>query len=160
MKKSARARLACLCAGLSLLTGCALFQKLTEPATAPAHATTPPPKTAPKSTTKATDTPQPAAAPVVKQSPLNEGIEFYNNGDYDGAIKQLAGAREIWNGDKATQLTALKYMAFSYCVTGRRTLCKRQFDKALKLDPAFDLAQGEKGHPLWGPVFDKAKKHK
>lgn len=160
MTKSARARLACLCAGLSLLTGCSLFQKKTEPAAAPAHATATPSKTAPKTTSKAADTTQPAAAPVVRQSPLNDGIELYNNGDFTGAIKRLAGAREIWSGDKPTQLTALKYMAFSYCVTGRRTLCKRQFDKALKLDPAFDLTQGEKGHPLWGPVFEKAKKHK
>jgi hypothetical protein len=27
----------------------------------------------------------------------------------------------------------------------------------LRLDPSFDLAPGEQGHPLWGPVFVKAK---
>lgn len=161
MKKSmARACLACLCTGLSLLIGCTVLPKKTELDAAPTHATAAPPKTAPKSTPKATDTAQPAAGPVVKQSPLNEGVELYNNGDYNGAIKRLAGAHEIWSGDKATQVTALKYMAFSYCVTGRQALCKQQFDKALKLDPAFDLDQGEKGHPLWGPVFEKAKKQK
>jgi hypothetical protein len=51
-------------------------------------------------------------------------------------------------------------MAFSYCVTSRQTLCRQQFEKALKIDPAFDLAPGEKGHPLWGAVFDRAKKRK
>jgi hypothetical protein len=45
-------------------------------------------------------------------------------------------------------------------VTSRQTLCRQQFDKALKLDPSFDLEPGEHGHPLWGPVFTKAKKGK
>jgi hypothetical protein len=49
-------------------------------------------------------------------------------------------------------------MAFSYCVSARQALCKQQFEKALKLDPAFSLAPGEHGHPLWGPVFERAAK--
>jgi len=28
----------------------------------------------------------------------------------------------------------------------------------LKLNKDFDLLPGEKGHPLWGPVFERAKK--
>ena len=169
MKKSlTRARLVCLYAALSLLSGCTWLAKIRDGDTKPVHTTTTPPKPSPKTTGKAPDKPQPTAAaaataaatPAVTQDPLDDGIELYNAGNYNGAIKRLAGAREIWGGDKTTQTTALKYMAFSYCVTGRGALCKQQFDKALKLDPGFDLAQGEKGHPLWGPVFDKAKKHK
>ena len=167
MKKSVtRARLACLYAVLSLLVGCSVLPKTKEPdaKAAPSPPKTAP-KTAPKTTAKAPDTPQVAAAAAAaavsaKQNSLSDGIELYNAGDYSGAIKRLGAGHEIWNGDKATQTTALKYMAFSYCVTERRALCKQQFDKALKLDPGFDLAQGEKGHPLWGPVFDKAKNHK
>ncbi|MBI3230981.1 MAG: TssQ family T6SS-associated lipoprotein, partial [Burkholderiales bacterium] len=64
------------------------------------------------------------------------------------------------NKDKAVQIDAAKFMAFSYCVTNRNALCRQQFERALKLDPSFDLAAGEKGHPLWGPVFLKAKKGK
>ena len=56
------------------------------------------------------------------------------------------------------QLEALKYTAFSYCLIGRTVSCRQQFEKAFKLDPGFDLAAGEKGHPLWGPVFAKVKK--
>jgi hypothetical protein len=52
---------------------------------------------------------------------------------------------------------ALKYQAFSYCVTSRPAPCRQAFDRALRLDPSFDLAPGEHGHPLWGPVFTKAK---
>lgn len=88
---------------------------------------------------------------------LKEGIAFYTNGNFNDAIKKLT-APEMANGTKAEQLEALKYSAFSYCVTSRATLCRQQFDKAFKLDPAFDLEPGEHGHPLWGPVFMKAKK--
>jgi hypothetical protein len=102
-----------------------------------------------------------AAAPVVPASlsPLDEGIALYDKGDYNGAIKKLA-AVNVPAAPKATQLAALKYTAFSYCLTNRQTLCRQQFDKALKIDPAFDLEPGEKGHPLWGPVFAKVKKAK
>jgi hypothetical protein len=87
---------------------------------------------------------------------LRDGIRLYNEGDYNGAIKRL-GARDLNNGPLATRLAALKYTAFSYCVTARPAQCRQAFDKALRLDPSFDLAPGEHGHPLWGPVFTKAK---
>ncbi|MEO7497433.1 MAG: TssQ family T6SS-associated lipoprotein [Massilia sp.] len=93
------------------------------------------------------------------QIALKEGLDAYNNGDYNGAIKKLA-APDIAKGSKAIQLSALKYTAFSYCVTSRPVPCRQQFDKALKLDPGFELEAGENGHPLWGPVFAKAKKAK
>ena len=99
------------------------------------------------------------APPSADQVALTEGIDLYNKGDFNGAIKRL-GAAEITAGSKARQLEALKYQAFSYCVTSRKTLCGKQFEKALKLDPAFDLAPGEHGHPLWGPVFTRLKKAK
>jgi hypothetical protein len=105
------------------------------------------------------DAAPPAAAAASVQSGLKEGVAMYNNGDYNDAIKRLAAA-DVSGGSKATQLQALKYTAFSYCVTSRQTLCRQQFEKALKLDPSFDLEPGEHGHPLWGPVFVKAKKSK
>lgn len=103
--------------------------------------------------------PSQPARPSADQVALQEGIDLYNKGDFNGAIKRL-GAAEITAGSKARQLEALKYQAFSYCVTSRKTLCGKQFEKALKLDPSFDLAQGEHGHPLWGPVFTRLKKPK
>ncbi len=99
------------------------------------------------------------AAPAPLASGLKEGIAMYNNGDYNDAIKRL-GASDVTGGSRATQVEALKYTAFSYCLTSRQTLCRLQFEKALKLDPSFDLEAGEHGHPLWGPVFVKAKKSK
>ena len=77
----------------------------------------------------------------------------------EDAIKRL-GSTDVTGGSKATQLTALKYTALSYCLTSRQTLCRQQFEKAFKLDPAFDLQPGEHGHPLWAPQFEKARKAK
>ncbi len=91
---------------------------------------------------------------------LNDGIRLYNEGNFNAAIKRLGGAAEIWAADKPAQLEALKYMAFSYCVSSRQALCRQQFEKALRLDPSFDLAPGEKGHPLWGPAFARSKKNR
>jgi hypothetical protein len=87
---------------------------------------------------------------------LRDGIRLYNEGDFNGAIKRLS-ARDLSNSPLSTRLTALKYTAFSYCLTSRPAQCRQSFDKALRLDPSFDLASGEHGHPLWGPVFTKAK---
>jgi hypothetical protein len=91
-----------------------------------------------------------------EQTALHEGIHLYNEGDFNGAIRRLS-AREISNGPVSTRVTALKYTAFSYCVTSRPAQCQHAFEKALRLDPSFDLSPGEHGHPLWGPVFAKAR---
>lgn len=129
-----------------------------------------PPKQAPapKPVVKAKEAPPPApppapvepAVPVVSPDvqALKDGTALYDGGDYNGAIKKLSGAGDIWNGhNKDVQINALKIMAFSYCVTSRTQLCRQQFDKALKLDPSFSLSAAEIGHPVWGPVFLKSK---
>jgi hypothetical protein len=151
-----------LAATAALLGGCAGFAPFDKkPARSPAH-----PKAA---TTVERETPAVREAPPrPKERPrdrddtpapsggLQEGIRLYNDGDYNGAIKRLS-ARDVNNGPLATRLTALKYMAFSYCVTSRPGPCRQAFERALRLDPSFDRAPGEHGHPLWGPVFTKAK---
>ena len=91
------------------------------------------------------------------QAALREGIRLYNDGQFDDAIKRLS-SKDIANGSTATRVSALKYTAFSYCVTSRTEQCRQSFERALKLDPKFDLAPGEHGHPQWGPVFTRAKR--
>lgn len=105
--------------------------------------------------------PAPAPAPVRDSSvdasaTLREGVRLYNNGEFNSAIAKL-NAPEIQNADAATRTSALKYTAFSYCVTQRPAPCRQAFDKALKIDARFELAPGEEGHPMWSPVFEKAK---
>lgn len=87
---------------------------------------------------------------------LREGVRLYNIGEFNNAIAKL-NAPEIQNADAATRTSALKYTAFSYCVTQRPVPCRQAFDKALKIDARFDLAPGEEGHPMWSPVFEKAR---
>lgn len=146
-----RSTLIALCLALSACAGikpAAPKVTATAPAASSARAAPAPVTTAPALL--------PAPTPI---SVLAEGIALYEKGDYNGAIKRLALAN-VPAAPKATQLSALKFTAFSYCLTGRQTLCRQQFEKALKIDPSFDLEAGEKGHPMWGPAWSKAKKSK
>jgi len=88
---------------------------------------------------------------------LAEGLGLYEAGEFAAAIRAL-NAPEIDRSDSGTRIEAGKYLAFSYCVTNRRTLCRRSFDRVLALDPAFALKPAEAGHPLWGPVYVQARK--
>lgn len=105
----------------------------------------------------------PITIPTATERALADGIALYDAGNFNGAIKRLLGAREIWSdsttpGAVANKLAAHKYLAFSYCVTNRRAQCRQQFVDAIRLDPNFDLAPAEKAHPMWGPEFDRARK--
>jgi hypothetical protein len=94
---------------------------------------------------------------------LTEGVGLYDAGNFNGAIKRLLGAKEIWDDSTTAdalrnKLAAHKYVAFSYCVTNRRTQCRKHFVDAIKLDADFHLEPTEKTHPVWGPEFERAKK--
>jgi hypothetical protein len=156
-------------AGALLLGGCAEFPIFDQkPARTPSHPkantmrpappverdNSPPRESASRSRERSESV---AGADASKDSNgLRDGIRMFNEGDFNGAIRRLS-QRDVNNGPLATRLTALKYQAFSYCVTSRPAPCRQAFDRALRLDPGFDLAPGEHGHPLWGPVFTKAK---
>ncbi len=139
-----------------LLAGCETMTPQQQ-AEAPASAAAKEPAPA---TVKPAATAAPLAPPELPpaRKALNAGIDMYKAGNFNGAIKQLTTAPELAKAETALQLEALKYTAFSYCVTNRSTLCRQQFAKAFKLDKSFDLSQGEKGHPLWTPSFERARK--
>lgn len=115
---------------------------------------TAPPSSPPESTEKIAE----KSARANAQTELDSLITLYNNGDYHGAIKRLSTIEDTLKPYKEMELQALKLTAFSYCLTGRQPQCKQEFERALKLDPSFDLEKGEKGHPLWQHTFDRAKK--
>lgn len=103
---------------------------------------------------------QPAIASEPKpdsETSLSTGMKLYEAGDYNGAIRHLQNATRNWKGSKPDHVKVMKYIAFSYCLSGRKTLCRRNFIRALKIDPGFNLDAGEIGHPLWGPEFERAK---
>ncbi|MBC7575366.1 MAG: TssQ family T6SS-associated lipoprotein [Herminiimonas sp.] len=146
--------------GAVLLQACAALQPAATAPAAPAVAAAAKPVVKPLTPAGTGERREPAmtATPLTPaQQTLAAGIDAYNKGDYNAAIHKLASS-DITAADKATQLTALKYAAFSYCLTKRQTLCRQQFGKAFLLDPAFELAAGERGHPLWQPAFDVAQK--
>jgi hypothetical protein len=91
---------------------------------------------------------------------LAEGSELYEKGDYKAAIRKLVTVRDSAEVTPLTKQSSLRLLAFSYCVTSQRALCKNQFSTLLAIAPEFQLSRGEAGHPLWGPVFKEAKSEK
>ena len=148
---------AALLAGL-LLIACETQQPAVKPApVAPAPAPVEPvlPPSPPA------DTPEQIAEKAARASAVAERdgiVALYNSGDYRGAVKRSTAALEDVKVYKDLELDILKFSAFSYCLMQQKNQCRQQFEKALKLDPAFTLEAGEIGHPLWWPVFQQAKK--
>ena len=87
---------------------------------------------------------------------LEQGIRNYDDGRLPQASANFQSALEagLSEGD---QVKAHKYLAFIHCVSGRDRQCRAHFRSALELDPAFQLAPAEAGHPTWGPVFRSVK---
>ena len=94
------------------------------------------------------------------RSAFDEGVRLYEAEDYAAAEEQFL-TPAIWAEDSSVQVQvqALKYLAFSYCLTDRPNQCRFAFECALQIDPSFHLKSTEVGHPLWGPVFDQAARH-
>jgi hypothetical protein len=100
----------------------------------------------------------PAVDPAVSERALVAGIAAYDRGDFGGAIRVLAPLSVDTALDQGQQLRALKTLAFSQCSTGAITACRQSFERAFKIDGSFDLAAAERGHPIWGPQFERARR--
>ena len=98
---------------------------------------------------------QSLSTPVDKR--LNYGVLTYEEGNYQASIMALQGVIETGLSGKPEQVKAYKYLAFIQCVSGRETMCRDYFKKALETDPNFNLDTAEAGHPIWGPVFRSVK---
>ena len=112
--------------------------------------------------------PTPAPAPVAPPAPavdvgaseraLVAATESYDRGDFASASRQLTPMVNDGSLDPAQLLRALKVLAFSQCSTYAITACRQTFERALKADPNFDLATAERGHPIWGAQFTRARR--
>jgi hypothetical protein len=100
------------------------------------------------------DNPSQYALPVERV--FAEGLALYDKGEYAAAIRKFR-SYELSRAWPELHVRALKYLAFSYCVTNKLLACQKAFYDALQIDPKFDLKPSEKGHPIWGPIFEKAK---
>lgn len=87
---------------------------------------------------------------------LKAGISAYDNGNYVESARRIQGALDAGLGD-SNQVRAHKYLAFIHCQAGRERQCRDEFSAALDIDPSFELAASEAGHPIWGPVFRSLK---
>jgi len=146
-----------LCAA-SLLAGCADMSQMFDSTPERNH-----PRTKVREVSR--DEPRPSSRGEARdnaagrdQAALRDGIRLYNEGDFNGAIKRLGSDDIRSNSPARIRVTALKYTAFSYCVTSRPKQCEQAFERALKIDPDFTLDSGEEGHPLWGPAYERAKR--
>lgn len=84
------------------------------------------------------------------------GVAHFEAGNYPEAEHMLL-TPEVWQASQSQQLRALKFLAFTYCVSERPQLCRQSFERAFQLDPGFDLEVAEQGHPLWGQAYAEAK---
>ncbi len=90
---------------------------------------------------------------------LADGIKQYEDANYSEAARLLQSSLDQGLG-KDDQVKAHKYLAFIHCISGREQRCRDEFRAALKIDPSFELAANEAGHPMWGPAFRSAKGRK
>ena len=81
----------------------------------------------------------------------------YQQGDYGSVIRRVSTDSALHDGPKTTRVQALKLQAFSLCMENYEVMCQERFQEILALQPDFTLQPSEEGHPLWGPVFERAK---
>lgn len=88
---------------------------------------------------------------------LEKAKLYYNNGEYENAIKQLEDALQYLKQlNQTEQVEAYKYLAFSYVAFGDKERAKEQFKKALLLDPKLELDPATVS-PKIIKVFEEAK---
>jgi tetratricopeptide (TPR) repeat protein len=94
--------------------------------------------------------------PKAKQM-LADGMQSYEMGEFAAAQAHLQDALKQGLLDKTDTVKALKYSAFSLCLLGKQSRCRAQFLKIFDIQPDFNLAPAEIGHPSWTRAFAQAK---
>ncbi|MDR6604419.1 hypothetical protein J2732_005454 [Achromobacter deleyi] len=99
-----------------------------------------------------TSAPSPQAADALQQV-----RDEYAASQFGAVARTVATSDALATAPTPMRVEALKLQAFSYCVIGYRQLCEDSFARILQLQPSFELAPNETGHPQWGPAFRSAK---
>ncbi|MGS1008392.1 TssQ family T6SS-associated lipoprotein [Achromobacter anxifer] len=97
-------------------------------------------------------TPSPQAVDALQQA-----RDEYAASRFGAVVRTVATSDALATAPTPMRVEALKLQAFSYCVTNYRQLCEDSFARILQLQPSFQLAPNEAGHPLWGPAFQAAQ---
>ncbi|WMD19277.1 TssQ family T6SS-associated lipoprotein [Achromobacter seleniivolatilans] len=102
---------------------------------------------------------QPPESPPTPEAmaQLQQVRDAYGAGRYGEVIRNVAKSDALATSPKAVRIEAYKLQAFSYCVSNYARLCEDSFTRILGLDPGFELAPNEAGHPAWGPAFQRAR---
>jgi tetratricopeptide (TPR) repeat protein len=88
---------------------------------------------------------------------LQDGMVKYDGGDFPAAGTLFAAALKEGLKSKEDQVRAMKNLAFTQCLEGKYRECRAEFIKIYDVDPNFDLAPAEAGHPSWTKTFAAAK---
>jgi tetratricopeptide (TPR) repeat protein len=88
---------------------------------------------------------------------LSDAMMKYDAGDYAAAHTQLEAALKEGLRKPEDQVRAMKHIAFTQCLLNKFRECRAAFLKIFEVDPNFDLAPAEAGHPSWTKTFAAAK---
>ena len=88
---------------------------------------------------------------------LSDGLVKYDSGEYAAAQTLIEGSLREGLRTKEDQVKAMKHVAFALCLEGKFPACRAAFVKIYDVDPHFDLAPAEAGHPSWSRTFAAAK---
>lgn len=70
---------------------------------------------------------------------LKKGIESYFKGKYDEAVTEINSALEKGLKEKEDKLKAHRFLAYTYVAKEEKDEAKREFKKALEIDPKMEL---------------------
>lgn len=90
---------------------------------------------------------------------LQDGMVKYDAGEFPAARTQLEAALKEGLSTRENKVRAMKNIAFTLCLEGKYRDCRAEFIKIYEVDPDFDLAPAEAGHPSWTKTFAAAKAH-
>ncbi|HEX4331475.1 MAG TPA: TssQ family T6SS-associated lipoprotein [Usitatibacter sp.] len=88
---------------------------------------------------------------------LQDGMVKYDAGEYPPARTLLEGALKEGLSTKENRVRAMKTIAFTLCLEKKFRECRTEFIRIYDVDPDFDLAPAEAGHPSWTHTFAHAK---
>ena len=88
---------------------------------------------------------------------LADGMVKYDSGEYPAAQALYQSALKEGLKSKEDQVRAMKFTAFTLCLTEKFGPCRAEFVKIYDVDPRFDLTPAEAGHPSWTRTFASAK---
>ncbi len=100
-----------------------------------------------------------AVEPSISEKTLVTALASFDRGEYALAMKLLKPLTTDLALDTPDRLRAIKSLAFAQCLTRAVLACRKTFETAFQLDPDFDLASAEQGHPVWGPQFLQARQN-